>query len=95
MKYVEPLIGPDTINTMPPKTLDAYRDHGHPERRIEEGTDRARARLAGLAALGIDLDAVTQRLEDEGVEKFVRPFDALLESLRAKAGSMPTTGAGR
>jgi len=79
--YVEPLIGPDTINTMPMSTLDAYRDQGEPADRIEAGVDEAEARHAELAELGIDLDAVTARLEDEGVEKFVKPFEALLATL--------------
>jgi transaldolase len=80
--YVEPLIGPDTVTTMPTATLDAYRERGEPADRIDAGVDEAEARHAELAALGIDLDAVTARLEDEGVEKFVTPFEALLATLR-------------
>ena len=80
--YVEPLIGPDTVNTMPMDTLDAYRDQGEPADRIDAGVDEAEARHAELAELGIDLDAVTARLEDEGVEKFVKPFEALLATLQ-------------
>jgi transaldolase len=79
--YVEPLIGPETVNTMPMSTLDAYREQGEPADRIEAGVGEAEARHAELAELGIDLDAVTARLEDEGVEKFVKPFEALLATL--------------
>ncbi len=79
--YVEPLIGPDTVNTMPTATLDAYREMGNPANRIGEGVEDARQRLGELAALGIDLDEVTATLEAEGVEKFVTPFDALMRTL--------------
>jgi len=81
VKYVEPLIGPDTINTMPQETLDAYRDHGRPAARLEENVERAHEVLAQLGSLGISLDEATQRLEDEGVDKFVKPFDSLLETI--------------
>jgi transaldolase len=81
VKYVEPLIGPDTINTVPVETLDAYRDHGKPASRIEEDSERAAWILQQLPALGIDLDKITQQLEDEGAEKFNQPFDKLMESL--------------
>jgi len=87
--YVEPLIGPDTVNTMPTATLDAYREQGEPAERIEDGVQEAEERMAELHALGIEIDAVTARLEDEGVEKFVTPFTSLLGTLEeaaAKAG---------
>ena len=79
--YVEALIGPDTINTMPPETLDAYRDHGDPAARLEQRLQDASQRLEQLKALGIDLDEVTQILEDEGVDKFITPFDSLMRTL--------------
>lgn len=85
VKYVEALIGPDTVNTVPVETLDAYRDHGEPKARLEEGVDEARETLARLPELGIDLDAVTQQLEDEGVKKFNQPFDKLMAALAARA----------
>ena len=75
VKYVEALIGPDTINTVPLATLDAYRDHGDPKARLEEDIEKARLILERLPELGISLDHVTQQLEDEGVEKFNKPFD--------------------
>jgi transaldolase len=82
--YVEPLIGPDTVNTMPMETVDAYRDHGKPASRITEDVTGAQRMLAQLKEVGIDLAAATQQLEDEGVKKFVDPFDKLLASLETK-----------
>jgi transaldolase/glucose-6-phosphate isomerase len=81
VKYVEALIWPQTINTVPLETLDAYRDHGNPAPRLEEETDQARDVLEKLSEVNIDLDKVTQQLEDEGVDKFVQPFDRLLDTL--------------
>ncbi len=79
VKYVEALIGPETVNTLPGKTLDAYRDHGRPARRLEEPRGARAARvLADLAELGIDLDQVTAQLIEEGVEKFNKPYDELI-----------------
>ena len=83
-KYIEPLIGPDTINTMPLETMNAYRDHGQPAPRLEEGLDHASLVLQLLAEVGIDLDWATQQLEDEGIEKFNKPYDSLLCTLEAK-----------
>jgi len=82
--YVEPLIGPDTVNTLPPETIAAYRDHGRPAARLEEGVREARAQLEQLAALDINIHVVTQQLEDEGVQKFIEPYDKLLAALEAK-----------
>lgn len=81
VKYVEALIGADTVNTLPMETLNAYRDHGAPQAQLEQGVAEARQVLAQLPALGIDLDQLTQQLEDEGVEKFNKPFDKLLSIL--------------
>lgn len=85
LKYVEALIGPDTINTLPLETLVAYRDHGKPAARLEEALEEAQRVLARLPETGIDLDAVTKELEDEGVEKFVQPFDKLMQTLKRKS----------
>lgn len=79
--YVEPLIGPDTVNTLPLETLNAYRDHGRPAARLAEGLIEALKVLKTLPELGIDLDRVTARLEEEGIQKFIDPFDRLLASL--------------
>lgn len=81
VKYVEALIGPETVNTLPLDTLEAYRDHGRPAARLEEGVAESRTRLDQLAQVGIDIDQVTAQLEQEGVDKFNRPFDKLMETL--------------
>jgi transaldolase len=91
VKYVEPLIGPETINTMPRKTMDAYRDHGQPAARLEEGVDGAVRKHRHLAELGIDLDQVTAQLEEEGIEKFNRPYDGSMEDLGRKTTALTET----
>lgn len=88
VKYVEALIGSDTINTVPLATLDAYRDHGDPKARLEQDVEEARLILERLPELGISLDHVTQQLEDEGVEKFNQPFDKLLQTLASTSPRM-------
>ena len=87
-KYVEALIGPDTINTVPIETLNAYRDHGHPEQSLDQEVHRAYHLLNKLSIVGIDLGAVTQQLEDEGVAKFIAASDQLTDSLREKETAM-------
>ena len=85
VKYVEPLIGPNTVNTMPPETINAYRDHGKPEPdTIEQGLDEARKMISMLQGVGIDLNAVTQQLEDDGVKAFADSYHQLLESIEKK-----------
>jgi len=84
VKYVEALIGAETVNTVPMETLEAYRDHGDPKARLQEDVGQARLVMGALAELGIDIDRVTQQLEDEGVEKFVKPYQSLMDSLRKK-----------
>ena len=84
VRYVEALIGPDTINTMPLKTLEAFRDHGDPTPRLEEGLDEVRATLRELGEIGINLEAVGRQLEEEGIRKFIEPFDHLQAELRRK-----------
>src|SRR5688572_183229 len=87
-KYVEPLIGPDTINTVPIETLNAYRDHGHPEQTLDQEVYKAYHLLNKLPLAGIDLNAITQQLEDEGIEKFIKAYDQLMVSLREKAAAV-------
>jgi transaldolase len=87
IKYVEALIGTDTVNTVPVETLGAYRDHGNPRARIEDGVQEAGLLLARLAQLDISTDQVAQQLENEGVEKFTRPFDKLLATLSQRVRS--------
>jgi len=82
--YVEALIGPETVNTLPLETLYAYRDHGDPASRLEEHVDEARRVLARLPEEGIDLGAVTAQLEREGVEKFNAALDHLVATLEAR-----------
>lgn len=88
VKYVEALIGPDTINTLPLETIEAYRDHGNPAPRLEENVEEAGRCLDLLAELGIDLDTITDRLENEGIEKFNKPYDSLMSKLeRSRAAA--------
>lgn len=84
VKYVDELIGSHTVNTMPPETKDAFMEHGTIARTINIGTDVAQAQINQLAELGIDYDAITQNLQDVGVEKFEEPFVSLLNSIRDK-----------
>lgn len=86
--YVEELIGPDTVNTIPPHTLQAFRDHGHVRPALLEEWGEARRQLAELAELGIDLERATEELQQEGLEKFAAPYDSLLESLRGKRDTL-------
>ena len=81
VKYVEALIGRDTIDTVTVETLDEYRGHGEPKERIEQEVVKARGVLDRLPEMGINIDAVTQQLEDEGVAKFSESFDKLMETL--------------
>jgi len=80
-KYVDALIGPETINTVPLETLDAFRDHGKPANLLEEGLDKATNVLVQLKEKGINIDTITQKLEDEGIEKFNKPYDKLLDAI--------------
>lgn len=82
--YVETLIGPDTVNTMPLGTLAAFRDHGVVRATLEEDVEDARQTFVGLRELGIDMDAVTLKLQEDGVKLFADAFDRLLASIRTK-----------
>ncbi|MEY3702241.1 MAG: hypothetical protein RI891_1533, partial [Gemmatimonadota bacterium] len=82
--YVEQLIGPDTVNTMPPATLEAFRDHGITARTVDADLAAADQVLSELAALGIDLDAVTDRLLVDGLASFQTSFDTLIAGIEAK-----------
>jgi transaldolase len=86
--YVEELIGAETVNTVPPDTVEAFRDHGVAAPTLAAGVDEARAQLAALAKLGIDLDEATEQLQREGLAKFVEPFDKLLAALAAKRDAL-------
>jgi transaldolase len=84
--YIDELIGPDTVNTMPEETILAYQDHGDPEPRLERGLDEAHALFSELERAGVDYDDVTKTLEREGVEKFSDSFRQLVEALAGKLG---------
>ena len=86
--YVEELIGPMTVNTMPEETIQAFQDHGKAALTLEQGIDEAEKVFADLAQAGIDYDDVTETLEREGVEKFADSFAELLEGIRAKSGEL-------
>ena len=82
--YVDNLIGPDTVNTLPPATLDDFLDHGTVATTVETDADEARRRMAELAELGIDLDAITNKVLDEGVASFATSFEGLIASIAEK-----------
>jgi transaldolase/glucose-6-phosphate isomerase len=82
--YVEELIGKDTVNTLPPATVDAYRDHGKPADRIETNLDEAKAQMAKLAELKISFDDVTTKLTEDGVKSFADSFTDLLGTIERK-----------
>jgi len=86
--YVESLIGPDTVNTMPDATVAALLDHGQLARNIERGLDGAHRTMDELAEVGIDMDDVAQVLEEEGVASFAKSFDELLQALSDKAAAL-------
>ena len=82
--YIEELIGPETVNTMPPATIEAFRDHGRIEDKIKTGLDAAQSTIAALPALGIDLETYMQQLQRDGVKMFIASFDSLLNVVAAK-----------
>ena len=82
--YIDSLIGPDTVNTVPPATLQAFLDHGTAERTVDEHVDQAEAHLQRLSGMGIDLAAITRDLQEEGVAAFARSFEALMDAIAGK-----------
>jgi transaldolase len=86
--YVDELIGPDTINTMPEETVRAFQDHGTPRSTLTDGLAEAQDLFERLAAAGVDYDEVTDTLEREGVEKFEASFQELMDSLEQKLGAL-------
>jgi transaldolase len=82
--YVEELIGPETVNTMPKETIEAFQDHGAVELTLERGLDEARAHFRKLAQIGVDYDDISETLEREGVEKFADSFRELIEGIEEK-----------
>jgi len=90
--YVDELIGPDTVNTMPPQTLEAFQDHGSLEVRIDRDLDDARRMFRRLPELGVPIDQLIGQLEPEGVTAFAKSYDALLASLEAKRRDLLASG---
>jgi len=90
--YVDGLIGPDSVNTLPPATLRAFVDHGTPAVTVTEGVSEAEGQLAQLAELGINLGAVGDRLQREGVSKFADPFVKLLDTIAEKVAQLQQAG---
>jgi len=86
--YVDELIGPQTVNTMPDQTLDDFEDHGRLERTVDQGVNEARGVFADLAGVGVDMADVTHTLEEEGVAAFSKSFDELITSLETKADQL-------
>ena len=81
VKYLDALIGPNTVNTVPIETLNAYRDHGNPKSRLELDAGSASETMENLSKAGIDIDKAAEKLEKEGIEKFIKPFDKMIEIL--------------
>jgi len=90
--YVEELVGPHTVNTMPLNTVEAFADHGVARRSVDQDVDRARADLAALHELGIDLDDVTEKLQMEGVDKFAKSFRQMLDVVGQKLARVAHAG---
>jgi transaldolase len=86
--YAEELIGRDTVDTMPPATIDAFRDHGQVRASLDEGLDEAEGVFRRLANLGIDMNAATEKLQVDGVKLFADSFDTLMKSLASKRESL-------
>jgi transaldolase len=86
--YVDHLIGPDTVNTLPEETLEAFADHGVVERTVDASYDEADRVWQSLADVGIDMDEVSSKLEREGVDAFMKSFDELIDALEAKAAEL-------
>lgn len=90
--YVETLIGPHTVNTMPPKTIEAFLDHGTVERTVDKDYDEAERVLARLEEAGISLDAITAKLEDDGIDAFIASYDELLAGVEEKKAALAAAG---
>ena len=86
--YVEELIGPDTVNTMPGKTIEAFLDHGQVRRTVDQNVDAARQTMRDLEATGVSIDEVTAQLEEEGIASFTKSFDALIAGVEGKRAAL-------
>jgi transaldolase len=90
--YVDELIGPETVNTLPPATVDSFIDHGKAAETLTLGVDEARRQIEKLKTLGIDLKSIAQKLQDDGVIAFAKPFDALMQSIVDKRDRLAQQG---
>ncbi len=90
--YVDNLIGPDTVNTLPPATLKAFIDHGRASVTIDKDVAAARSRISALADIGISLETITKQLLDQGVAAFAKPFENLMRSLEEKKDRLAGSG---
>jgi transaldolase len=86
--YIDELIGPQTVTTMPPQTVDAFREHGRVAQTLEQDPDSAHLLMENLAELGIDMDQITEQLQAEGVQAFAASFDDLMATIAAKAAAL-------
>jgi transaldolase len=86
--YIDELIGPHTVNTMPRPTIAAFLDHGTVERTINKDISGAYKAMEDLAAAGIDIDAVTAQLEEEGIASFAKSYDSLLAGVASKRSQL-------
>ena len=86
--YVDELVGPDTVNTLPPATIEACADHCNVDNRLETQVEEMQALIENLPSLGIDIDQVMAELLDDGIDKFVQPFDSLMNSLVTKVKTL-------
>ena len=86
--YIDTLIGPETVNTIPPATVDAFRDHGTAENTLETTVDEAQLTLDNLAELGVNLDDITEKLQEDGVDAFIKSFDVLMDTIATKKGQL-------
>jgi len=91
--YVDSLIGPDTVNTMPAKTMEAFMDHGTVARTVDRNYAGDRELMERLASVGIDINAVTDQLETEGIDSFIKSFESLLAGVEAKQGALAGSAA--
>ena len=90
MLYVEELIGPETVNTMPIDTINAFLDHGNVQRTVDRNVDEARDVLRDLGGQGIDMDQVTDELIEEGVKTFAKSFEDLMDTIDSQRKALAT-----
>jgi transaldolase len=86
--YVEDLIGPNTVNTMPPATIDAFRDHGKVARTVDRDLDVAKKQLAAIEAAGVSMQEVTDKLLTDGLASFQKSFETLIAGLEKKTKAL-------